>query len=113
MYGQLGYRAPFIFGMICAAVDLVGRILVIEKTDADKLRAAHISEVSHASRNKDAESTKEVSLSTSEPKEESQAGPAPQMSEAEEIRLTEMQVLRRLFMKFRPAVVLLLTVVWG
>jgi MFS transporter, DHA1 family, solute carrier family 18 (vesicular amine transporter), member 1/2 len=39
LYGQLGYRAPFVFGIGAACVDLVGRLLIIEQADADTIRA--------------------------------------------------------------------------
>ncbi|KAH7099560.1 MFS general substrate transporter [Auriculariales sp. MPI-PUGE-AT-0066] len=39
LYGQLGFRAPFIFGIGAACIDVLGRLLVIEKVDADKIRA--------------------------------------------------------------------------
>lgn len=34
LYAKLGYRAPFIFGGVCIVLDLIGRILVIERKDA-------------------------------------------------------------------------------
>lgn len=36
MYARFGFRAPFIFGVIIAVVDLIGRILIIERKDAMK-----------------------------------------------------------------------------
>lgn len=36
LYEHIGYRAPFIFSVIWAMVDLVGRLLVIERKDAAK-----------------------------------------------------------------------------
>ncbi|KAH7104720.1 MFS general substrate transporter [Auriculariales sp. MPI-PUGE-AT-0066] len=40
LYGALGYRAPFVFGMIVAFVDLLARLLVIEKAEADAIRSS-------------------------------------------------------------------------
>lgn len=34
LYAKLGYRAPFIFSIVCTILDLIGRILVIERKDA-------------------------------------------------------------------------------
>lgn len=34
LYSRFGFRAPFIFGMIVAAIDFVGRMLFIERKDA-------------------------------------------------------------------------------
>ena len=34
LYGRLGYRAPFVFSEICAILDLVGRLLIIERKNA-------------------------------------------------------------------------------
>lgn len=34
LYGRLGYRAPFIFAEICTVIDLIGRLLIIERKDA-------------------------------------------------------------------------------
>ncbi|KAJ7071382.1 MFS general substrate transporter [Mycena amicta] len=34
LYGRWGWRAPFIFGVIMAVFDLVGRLLIIERKDA-------------------------------------------------------------------------------
>jgi len=34
LYSNIGFRAPFIFGEICTAVDLLGRLLIIEHKDA-------------------------------------------------------------------------------
>ncbi|KIM84636.1 hypothetical protein PILCRDRAFT_6257 [Piloderma croceum F 1598] len=31
LYGRLGYRAPFVFSEICTILDLVGRLLIIER----------------------------------------------------------------------------------
>lgn len=31
---KIGYRAPFVFGMIACAIDLIGRFLVIERDAA-------------------------------------------------------------------------------
>ena len=31
---KLGYRAPFILGMIACTIDLIGRLFIIEKHDA-------------------------------------------------------------------------------
>jgi hypothetical protein len=36
LYGTLGYRAPFIFGIIVTVLDLVGRLLIIERKNALK-----------------------------------------------------------------------------
>lgn len=36
LFQKFGFRAPFIFGIICTALDLVGRFLIIEKSDAMK-----------------------------------------------------------------------------
>lgn len=36
LYGRFGFRAPFIFGIIFAAIDLLGRLLLIERKDALK-----------------------------------------------------------------------------
>lgn len=36
LYERFGFRAPFIFGIIVTAVDLVLRLLVIERKDALK-----------------------------------------------------------------------------
>lgn len=36
LYARLGYRAPFVFSMMWAAVDLLGRLLIIERKDAVK-----------------------------------------------------------------------------
>ncbi|EGO02763.1 hypothetical protein SERLA73DRAFT_176125 [Serpula lacrymans var. lacrymans S7.3] len=34
LYSRWGFRAPFIFGEICTAVDLIGRLLIIERKEA-------------------------------------------------------------------------------
>ena len=34
LYDRLGFRAPFVFGMIVVALDFVGRILFIERKHA-------------------------------------------------------------------------------
>lgn len=34
MYARLGFRAPFVFAIAFAVVDLAGRLLVIERKDA-------------------------------------------------------------------------------
>jgi MFS transporter, DHA1 family, solute carrier family 18 (vesicular amine transporter), member 1/2 len=34
LYGRWGFRAPFIFGIIMTAIDLIGRFLIIERKDA-------------------------------------------------------------------------------
>ena len=34
LYSRIGFRAPFIFGEICTVVDLLGRLLIIERKDA-------------------------------------------------------------------------------
>lgn len=39
LYSHLGFRAPFIFGEICTVIDLIGRLLIIERKDA--LRWGH------------------------------------------------------------------------
>jgi MFS transporter, DHA1 family, solute carrier family 18 (vesicular amine transporter), member 1/2 len=34
LYPRFGFRAPFVFGIIAAVIDLIGRLLVIERKDA-------------------------------------------------------------------------------
>jgi DHA1 family solute carrier family 18 vesicular amine transporter 1/2 len=36
LYGAFGFRAPFIFGIIITFLDLIGRLLIIERKDALK-----------------------------------------------------------------------------
>ena len=36
LFQTFGFRAPFIFGIICTTVDLIGRLLIIEKDDAKR-----------------------------------------------------------------------------
>ena len=36
MYQHLGFRAPFIFGIILTAIDFIGRVLIIERSEAIK-----------------------------------------------------------------------------
>ncbi len=36
MYQHLGFRAPFIFGIILTVIDFIGRVLVIERSKAIK-----------------------------------------------------------------------------
>lgn len=36
MYQKLGFYAPFIFGIILTVVDLIGRLLIVERKDAMK-----------------------------------------------------------------------------
>ena len=36
LYNHLGFRAPFIFGIIFTAIDFVGRLFVIERKEALK-----------------------------------------------------------------------------
>lgn len=36
LYNHLGFRAPFIFGIIFVVIDFIGRLLVIERKDALK-----------------------------------------------------------------------------
>lgn len=114
LYGRLGYRAPFIFGMICAAIDLVGRILVIEKADADKWRVAEISHAAEDVKKDDKQPTsKEDGPETGVEQDGGDAPPPSVAPPAEEIMLTEMQVIKKLVVSFRPAIVLLLALLWG
>jgi DHA1 family solute carrier family 18 vesicular amine transporter 1/2 len=36
LYRTFGWRGPFLFGIICSSVDLIGRLLVIERAEALK-----------------------------------------------------------------------------
>ena len=42
LYHRFGFRGPFILGIIVTAFDLVGRLLIIEKADADAYREESI-----------------------------------------------------------------------
>lgn len=117
LYGQLGYRAPFIFGMIIAFVDLIGRLLVIEKADADKLWSQTSSEV----RPNQYESKRETGDHDAHDTTGAiEAMPAPATPEQQSPRplspvvpLSAFQIMRKLGLSVRPVAVLLLTVVWG
>ncbi|EJD55284.1 MFS general substrate transporter [Auricularia subglabra TFB-10046 SS5] len=120
LYGRMGYRAPFIFGMICAAVDLLGRILVIEKADADRWRVAEISYATEIVKNDEKQPTsKEAGPETCTDRDGGEAAPLPAAEPpsaeplAEEVTLTEMQVISKLVVSFRPAIVLVLALIWG
>ena len=36
MYQHLGFRAPFIFGIILTAIDFIAQVLIIERSEAIK-----------------------------------------------------------------------------
>jgi MFS family permease len=38
LHAKLGYRAPFIFCIVLCFLDMIGRVLVIERETADKWR---------------------------------------------------------------------------
>jgi len=37
LYSRLGYRSPFIFGIVTILVDMIGRLLIIERKDSLKM----------------------------------------------------------------------------
>lgn len=111
LYGQLGYRAPFIFGMICTAIDLIGRLIVLEKGDVEQWRLAELAAQTQEVPGTSHEEHKAEKNATGPQEHASQ--PVESLVSGEEPRLSEMQVLKRLLMSFRPVVVLLLSFVWG
>ncbi|KZW02154.1 MFS general substrate transporter [Exidia glandulosa HHB12029] len=118
LYGQLGYRAPFIFGMIVAFVDLVGRLLVIEKADADKYRAAVAPETAATLQQEVAGEKKEEAAPDHVADSDGAAevvAPDHNVPEANvlPVTLSPIQIIRKLGFSRRPLVVLFLTVTWG
>ncbi|KAH7099584.1 MFS general substrate transporter [Auriculariales sp. MPI-PUGE-AT-0066] len=125
LYGSLGFRAPFIFGIGAAVIDMLGRILVIEKHDADKIRARLAEEIPALSNalakrvaENDAKPKREESEMTSTPispmaiepatsaatPELPLAAPAASIKSAEHVvtRLPPWEVWRRLGVNRRP-----------
>ena len=138
LYGRLGYRAPFIFAEICTILDLVGRLLIIERKDAlgwrvnpDAISAGKHAEEEHVSNDIDIADGQldEKDQSTSsgplvlnalpEKPKEGEVEPLPDTEQAEAVIIVPIKplsfhvVVIRLMKSSRALVALGLSFVWG
>ncbi|KIY45220.1 MFS general substrate transporter [Fistulina hepatica ATCC 64428] len=106
LYGKYGFRGPFIFAIIVSVVDLIGRLLVVERKDALKWEVdpAFVS----------------ASIVTVEDTEMAQVAPAssghPVRSPPENMNrqpLPFVSVLRRLSQSSRAVATFLITLIYG
>lgn len=123
LYERWGFRAPFVFGIIVTGVDLLARLLLIERHEAMRWGVDPMA-ISAGSKEEDPEVAPEV---TAVERAEEPSAPAPQSSvqegektekqpqESKEPRVTMLPhiALLKLMKSPRAAVSIILTFFWG
>ncbi|KAJ6604148.1 major facilitator superfamily domain-containing protein [Mycena vulgaris] len=107
LYGRFGFRGPFICGIIVSVIDLVGRLLIIERKDAlrwDMDPAAAIPPV-NGPELEDKKSSEGAIAST-----DSASHPPPEPSD---IKLSLAGVMVRLLRSSRAVVIITITFLYG
>ncbi|KAF9240378.1 major facilitator superfamily domain-containing protein, partial [Melanogaster broomeanus] len=85
LYGRLGYKAPFVFGIIFTAVDLVGRVLVDDRRGGRQSPVSTVDQVELGREEKTEASPQDSSVSESAQaqstgeKEQEPVAPQPQL----------------------------------
>lgn len=114
LYERWGFRAPFIFGIIITFVDLLARLLIIERKDAIKWGVDPAAYTSHSDDNSppaDSEAaavTTEVQHTQSEKPESSPPSVTPAVTS-----YTPLGLLWRLLRSSRAMICILNTLVYG
>ncbi|KAJ6569655.1 MFS general substrate transporter [Mycena capillaripes] len=106
LYGRFGFRGPFICGIIVSFVDLIGRLLIIERKDALRWNidpAAAMPSVNEA----------QVDEEKSGEGPNGVRNPAPPTQPPAIIRLSLVGVIARLFRSSRAVVVIIITFLYG
>jgi MFS family permease len=107
LYTRFGFRAPFICGIIMAVVDLIGRLLIIERKEALLWNvdpaATPPADDEVAVEEKPAEGAIVPGSAVTEP---AQAPPRP-------VPLSLASVVAKLFKSSRATVILVVTLIWG
>ncbi|KAF7967037.1 hypothetical protein HWV62_35996 [Athelia sp. TMB] len=122
LYDHLGYRAPFIFSIIWTMIDLIGRLLIIERKDAVKWAydpaALHTSsgvelEAPEAPVITDETPATDATGSVTNINEEPVLERAPSVAEPKPAPLSLLAVIIKLLHSPRALMALLLSVVFG
>ncbi|KAF7986230.1 hypothetical protein HWV62_38683 [Athelia sp. TMB] len=122
LYDHLGYRAPFIFSIIWTMIDLIGRLLIIERKDAVKWAydpaALHTSsgvelEAPEAPAITDETPATDATGSVTNINEEPVLARAPSVAEPKPVPLSLLAVIIKLLHSPRALMALLLSVVFG
>jgi MFS family permease len=102
LYSRFGFRGPFICGIIVSLVDLIGRLLIIERKDALRWNIDPAAVVPSVDRDE-------------EKSAEGPVNPAPptQQSDHTIVRLSLVGVIARLFRSSRAVVVITVTFLYG
>ncbi|KAL1744708.1 major facilitator superfamily domain-containing protein [Schizophyllum fasciatum] len=103
LYQRFGFRGPFVFGMGCCVVDLIGRIAIIERKEALRWGVDPAAEVLN-------ESTSERPRS---PAPDVAAHAASTALHGKPRRFTAMQVISKLGHSPRATVAVAVTFLWG
>ncbi|KAJ7139595.1 major facilitator superfamily domain-containing protein [Mycena epipterygia] len=102
LYNRFGFRGPFICGIIVAVVDLIGRLLIIERKDALRWNVDPAA-VSTPANETDLEKSDEGPTAPTEP--------VPQQYQP--IRLSLVGVMARLFKSSRATAIITITFLYG
>lgn len=112
LYNRFGFRGPGICAIIFTAVDLIGRLLIIERKDALKYGMDPAQE--HSA---EAEATVELAVNAETAKENDSSLPVSQGSDLGELHkapvLNLMGVITRLARSPRALTVMFCTVIYG
>ncbi|KAL1744710.1 major facilitator superfamily domain-containing protein [Schizophyllum fasciatum] len=113
LYQRFGFRGPFVFGMGCCVVDLIGRVVIIERKEALRWgvdpAAEVLSELGNVEAGRDEDKVPPPRSSGSEVA----AHAASTASLGQPRRFTAMQVLGKLGHSPRAIVAVAVTFLWG
>lgn len=106
LYSHFGFRGPFICGIIVSLIDLIGRLLIIERKDALRWNIDPAA-ISVDGAELDDEKTAEGPNASTNP------SPTAQQPEHVVVRLSLVGVIARLFRSPRALVVIAVTFLYG
>ncbi|KAJ7923010.1 major facilitator superfamily domain-containing protein [Mycena leptocephala] len=102
LYSRFGFRGPFICGIIVSLVDLIGRLLIIERKDALRWNIDPAAVVPSVDRDEEKSADGPVN-----------PAPPTQQSDHTIVRLSLVGVIARLFRSSRAVVVITVTFLYG
>lgn len=116
LYERWGFRAPFIFGIIFTASDLLGRILLIERKDAILWGldpAAESFNVESVETGGNQETLAAVDINRTSSKEQVTAALPTEATRSPRVDLTPFGVLVKLFGSSRAMICVINTLIYG